>query len=217
MISEQCLAALVVGQLNNFFPDGSLVSEEQVLSLLPKTLKRVECCFKFIQRKYYNEGGCAIFNHLHSDHYCSFLYILSNEAFKNGFGTLAEKLFLLNKTLNGIDAFYSIALPEVFLLIHPVGTVLGNARYGNYFTVYQNCGVGSLDESSQYPVFGDGVVMFARSCVLGGSVLGNNVVLGANSFLVSNEIPDDTVVVGQYPNHKLLKNKCSFRNRIFHF
>jgi len=216
-LSHNSLISYVTRQVNNFFPDDLPVSDQETAEAFAGAIKRLSICFRHINRKYYNENGNAVFNHLHSDHYAMFLYILSNEAFVRKNANLAEKLFLLNKTLNGLDAFYSIRLPEVFLFVHPVGTVLGNADYGNFFTVYQNCGVGSLEESGKYPTIGEGTVMYARSCVLGDSVIGRNVVLGANSFVVSCSIPENSVVVGQYPEHRIMPNKVDFRTRIFHF
>ena len=49
-----------------------------------------------------------------------------------------NKLFVLNKALNGIDLFYEIELPEVFFIGHSVGIVLAKARYGNRLVLYQN-------------------------------------------------------------------------------
>ena len=40
---------------------------------------------------------------------------------------MKDKLFLLNKALHGCDIYYEVALPSVFLLVHPLGTVLGRA------------------------------------------------------------------------------------------
>lgn len=216
-LSNQALMNLVVGQLNHLIPDGNPLAPEDISDFLDPTIQRLQHCFGCIHRKYYNENGRVVFNHLHSDHYAAFLYLLANTLHHLGADTaIASKLFLLNKALHGLDVFYAVELPEVFLFIHPVGTVLGNARYGNYFTVYQNCGIGALTELGDYPELGTGVVLYARSCVLGACHVGNDVVLGANSFLVGTDVPDHSVVVGQYPNQRILENREPVRNRIFH-
>ena len=54
---------------------------------------------------------------------------------------------------------HEVELPDIFLFSHPLGTILGRARYANYFLVYQHCTIGSnLD--GIYPTFGEGVAMF---------------------------------------------------------
>ena len=118
---------------------------------IKEALSRVERCFQRIHRKYFFDGRQVLFNHLNSDHYAIYLYFLSNSIFRKGKDEeLASQLFLLNKTLHAADLFYSVNLPEVFLLVHPLGTVLGNASYGDYLVAYQNCTVGSTADG-RYP------------------------------------------------------------------
>ena len=209
------LAAYVTRQLNTFFPDSDFVSVTTLEMFMDAACKRTETCFSEIRIKYFYEGDSPCFNHLNSDHYAMFLYLLSNSIFRAG-GPLsvATKVFLLNKALNGIDAFYSISLPEVFLFVHPVGTVLGNAKYGNYFAVYQNCSVGS-DNEGNYPQFGDGILLYAGSSVIAKSHLGNNVVLGAKAFLINTDVSNNSLVLGSYPNHKIVPNERTVIDRIF--
>jgi serine O-acetyltransferase len=56
-----------------------------------------------------------------------------------------------------LDAFYEVELPDVFAFQHPVGTVLGRGRYGNYFFVYQRCSVGA-NVAGRYPTIGESVI-----------------------------------------------------------
>ncbi len=209
------LSFYVARQINNLFPDSNNVSSDEIDHYMNDTMDKVSFCFNNIRRKYFYDNNETLFNHLHSDHYSMFLYILSNVMYrKDNNENLSTKVFLLNKALNSIDAFYSIQLPDVFLFVHPVGTVLGNAKYGNYFAVYQNCAIGS-DEDGIYPEFGEGVVLYARSSVIGNCKIGNNVVIGANTFILNMDIPDDSVVTGSYPNVKILKNNKSVLDRKF--
>ena len=80
-------------------------------------------------------------------------------------------------------------LPEVFLFVHPVGSVIGRARLGNFLCIYQNCSIGGSprDGELDYPVLGDGVLMYAKSGVIGKSRVGSRVVLGAGSLVVNAE------------------------------
>ena len=72
-----------------------------------------------------------------------FLYFLSQEYKSDENEELASRFYLLNKYLFGIDIYYEVNLPKIFMFIHPVGTVLGRAEYNDYLVVYQRCGVGS--------------------------------------------------------------------------
>ena len=37
--------------------------------------------------------------------------------------------------LHGIDVFFTVDLPDIFLFCHPLCTVLGRAQYSDYFLV----------------------------------------------------------------------------------
>jgi serine O-acetyltransferase len=214
-LQQEDLRAYTARQLSLFSADPKGVSPSRLSPHFEDALARVERCFQNIRRKYYFDGQNTLFNHLHGDQYAIYLYYLSNTVYRSGKDEeLAEQLFLLNKALHGADIFYGVSLPEVFLLIHPVGTVLGNATYGNYFVAYQNCGIGSL-EDGQYPVFDGENVLFACSAVLGACHLGRNVIIGANAFILNTDVPSDHTVVGAYPQHRTLSHTSSVLERMF--
>ena len=180
-------------------PDGSKLSYP-LEPLVDSALERVEHSFSRIKRKYYEESGQPVFDHLNGDHVAAFLYMLANTAWKeHGDTDVPTRLFYVNKVMHGLDLFYSVEMPEVFMLVHPVGTVLGKAAYSDYFVAYQNCTVGAVGDA--YPRFGEGVIMYSRSAVIGSCSVGRNVVFGANAMIVNSDVPDDSVVVGQYPSH----------------
>jgi len=194
-LDQQQLAAYVTRQLNNLFDDGQAVHNDNVMQLLPQVMSRLEHCFTNINNKYFFNGISAVFNHLHGDQYAMFLYLLCNTAYKVGAPIgLSAKLFLLNKTLHGIDAFYEIELPSVFLFVHPLGTVLGRGCYSDYFLVYQRCGVGSNHDV--YPTLGPYTTLRPGSSVLGKCTLGRNNTLAAESLLLDRDLLDESVYIG---------------------
>ena len=94
--------------------------------------QRIEFCFSKINNKYFFDGTNSVFNHLNGDQYAIFLYYLSNTLFRlNQDTNLCSKLYLLNKALHGLDAFYEVQLPDIFMVIHPISTVLGRGKYDN--------------------------------------------------------------------------------------
>lgn len=173
--------------------------EIQLLSCLPTALEKAAKCFLAINNKYYiSEDGKPKFNPYHSGQYCIFLYFLSRELWLNGNDSLADRVYFLNKMLNGIDMFYQIELPEIFFHEHPVGTVLGRAKYSKHFIYAQNCTVGG--NHCAYPTLGEHVRLFANATVIGNSTLGNNVFVSAGTFIKDQDIPDNTIVFGSSPN-----------------
>ena len=140
-----------------------------------------------------------------------FLYYLSHEMYVNGVNTiLCDKMYYLNKVLNGVDLFYAINLPDIFQAEHPLGAVMGCAKYGNRFFFYQGCTVGGTsdkDGNPIYPEIGENVWMFANSSILGKCKVGDNVKIGAGALVKNEDIPSDCIVFGQSPNLVIKKPK----------
>ena len=66
----------------------------------------------------------VLFNHLNSDQFSTFLYFYLIHALQEKNKNICDKIYYLNKTLNSIDLFTTeVAMPDIFLLVHPVGTV----------------------------------------------------------------------------------------------
>jgi serine O-acetyltransferase len=208
------LEVYVLDLVRHHFPDGYR-PPYALAPLLERALQRTECCFSHISKKYYKASGDTLFDHLNGDHFASFLYFLANTVWRDTNDTeLPTRLFYLNKLMHGIDLFYSVAMPDIFLLVHPLGTVLGNARYNDYLVVYQNVTVGA-DEAGIYPAFGTGAVLYAKSTVIGACNLGDNVVLGANTFILNTDVPAGSLVVGQFPSHRITATSLSIARRVF--
>lgn len=185
-------------QLNSIF----LVSDDELSGLdiiIDKVLERTEYCFSRTKNKYYKNHGEVYFNPFHSGQYTIFLYYLSNTIFQNlNAPKLADKVYYLNKTLNGCDLFYEIELPAVFMLDHPVGSVMGRANYGSYFQFGQNCTVGN--NKGIFPVISTNVQMTANSMIIGNCSIGENSIIGAGACIKDENIPANSLVFGQSPN-----------------
>jgi len=196
--SENILNGLI-NQLRSFFPITD--KEIHIFNLVSKeVLIRCERCFGKNSNKYYSEGGQVYFNPYHSGQYTIYLYYMSNTIFKwnKDYIRLADKVYYLNKIMNACDLFYEIELPEYFMLDHPVGTVLGRAQYGNYFSFGQNCTVGN--NKGIFPIIGENVRMTANTMILGNSTIGDNVILGAGACVKDQDIPSNSIVFGSSPN-----------------
>lgn len=202
-LNHDQLASYVTRQVNHLFDDGQPVLKDVVLAFLPQALSRLERCFAHINNKYFFDGTSVFFNHLHSDQYAMFLYLLCNTAYKASADiSLSAKLYMLNKALHGIDAFYEVELPSIFLFVHPVGTVLGRANYGDYLLVYQRCGVGS--NKDKYPTLGKYTSLRPGASILGNCSLGKNNTIAADSLLLDYSLQNNNVYIGK-PNSFIIR------------
>ncbi|MDG2242644.1 MAG: hypothetical protein P8L66_04020 [Rhodospirillaceae bacterium] len=198
-LSRDDLTEYIASQMDALFPDGFPV-RPQLKRYVTAALERMEHCVLRAGLKGFHTKDGPRYHHLHTDQHAMFLYYLSNAVFKHGGPVqVAEKVYALNKALHGFDAFYEVNLPDVFAVVHPVGTVLGRATYGNYFCAYQNVSVGA-DLEDNHPIFGEGVVMYGGSRVIGKTTVGDNCLLSAGTTLLGDDVPSNHVAFGQHPN-----------------
>lgn len=161
-------------------------------------------CLTASNNKYFSD--MKEINPFNSVMYCNYLYCMSHITYKSGSNNVvADKIYYLNKMLNSVDLFYAIELPEHWSCEHPLGSVMGRAKYGDKFFFYQGCTVGG--NHKDYPEIGDNVTMFSNSKILGNCKIGDNVIMAANSYIKDMNVPDNTIVFGQYPNVILKENK----------
>lgn len=192
-LSKQDLQEYTSNQLNNFFPDNKPINLKNFDSEVSASLDKLEYCYKHCTLMHYNDGKIIYFDHLYSDHYVMFLWFLSNTIWHQKSNLeVCNKLYYLNKILHSLDCMYNTALPDIFLLFHSVGTMLGKATYSNFFVALQGCTVGS--HKGKYPVFGTGVSLTAHSSVIGDCTIGKNVSISAHTNIFEMDIPDKSVV-----------------------
>ena len=189
---DQTRAGLVdytCAQVANLCPDGRNERLKQVLAAhVDEALARAGHCID--QVRMWTPGQ---FSHLHSSQYCIYLYYLANSIWKGaGDRDACTRLFLLNKTLNGIDLFYEIEMPKVFFIGHSVGIVLAKATYGERLVLYQNSTVGK--NHGVAPVLGEGVVMYPNTAIIGRCTLGDRTVISQGTGIVNRDTPGDCVV-----------------------
>jgi serine O-acetyltransferase len=198
-LSPDELSSYLAAQLSAFFPDRT-VSRSELGKFVQAGLDRIERNHRLQNRKYTRQGDSVCFDHLNTDQYAVFLYYVANSIHQlDGSRELAKKVYALNKALHAVDIYFEFLLPEVFVMQHPVGTVLGRAEYGNYLFVYQQCLVGvGLDGNA--PVLGEGVVLFGGSSIIGNSQIGSNAWISAGSLVLDGSIPDNSLVFGRTPD-----------------
>ncbi|MFL5753992.1 MAG: hypothetical protein ACJ76F_11340, partial [Bacteroidia bacterium] len=128
---------------------------------------------------------------------------------------IAEKLYYLNKALHGVDIYYTAQLPEIFLFVHPIGSVIGRALFSDYFICYQGVTVGCLNDGI-FPEFKGPAILYSNSSVLGKCIVGKNVCIAANTSVANQDISDDTIVIARDGKNTLSgNNKTVFQRPPF--
>lgn len=209
---EDILAQLLMQLKSHFF----ITEEEQIVieARFENALAACEENFSHSENKYYFvEGGAKMckFNPYHAVQYMTFLYYLSHDIYKNAnIDNLCDKIYYLNKIYHSVDLFYAIELPCHFGAEHPLGAVMGRAKYSNGFFFYQGCTVGGTRDKRGfifYPEIGENCHMFSNSCILGNCHIGKNVNIGAGAIVKNEDVPDNCTVFGESPNLVIKREK----------
>lgn len=98
----------------------------------------------------------------------------------------ASNTFIINSSIGeGID------------IAHPFATIINAEKIGKRLSIRNNTTIGNkLDSSNKLrPIIGDDVTIGANVVIIGNIKIGNNVVIGAGS-VVTKDIPDNSIVVG---------------------
>ena len=184
--------ALLLHQIKNMYVGE--INEEHVDRALFEVLKKLDYCFSHVTNKYYHENGEAIFNPLHVCQWTMFLYDMAKEISSYGDTELADKIYGISKCFSSADFYYGIDMPDIWFFDHPQGTVMGRAKYSNYFSFGQNCTVGN--SRGIYPVLGEYVAMMVGSRILGDCHIGDHVIFSANSCVLNQDVPSCSIVFG---------------------
>lgn len=105
----------------------------------------------------------------------------------------------LMRSLCSCEIYFSTSIGEGFYLSHGLGTVIGSRNtIGRNFRIHQNCTIGHKKnglglKSGEGVLIGDNVVMYANSSIIGEITIGDNAVIGINK-VVFNDIPSNTIV-----------------------
>jgi serine O-acetyltransferase len=139
------------------------------------------------------------YDHLNTHYSTSMLYWLGNSIYSNESNEalpICEKLYLLNRSINAVDLYYKINMPDHFLVSHGLGTVFSKSRYSNFLVVFQNVTIGVKD--AIYPVLGERVVVYPNTTIVGACTIGSDTVLGTGLTLVDTDIPTNSIVYSKH-------------------
>lgn len=205
---ETDIQELLFCQLDNFWKDYDKCT---ISKIIPDALYLMEKNYSAMSSMRFYNNNNMVFSPYYSVTWMIFLYRLAylvNIKRECDDRHEAAILYYLNKIMHSVDWYYEVKLPVHFMAEHPLGSVLGRAEYGDYLFVYQGTTVGGnrKDGKLYYPVLGNNIVIYANSTVLGNCHIGNNVIISAESYIINETIPDNCIVFGKSPNI-VIKNK----------
>jgi serine O-acetyltransferase len=146
----------------------------------------------------YHRNGDVYFDHLHTDKYVTFLYFLSDTIWLEGGNiSIPSKIMNLIRIISGMFLSFKCELPAHFIIFHAVGTVIGNAKYGDYLVVSQNCTINTGTRPKEVPILGKGLYLGAGAKIIGDKTVGDYVSIGVGATVYNKEIPNNSVVVNE--------------------
>lgn len=191
-----------LSEINNLFKTqlahfGVTDDEKQIIDTYwEEAMERIEFCFSHSINKYFKRDGEAFLNPFHASQWCISLYILSRTIYEGSKTStlLCDKIYYLNRMMNGCDLFYEVELPRIFYLDHPLGAIIGRASIKNGFSFRQGCNVGH--NKGIYPVIGENVKMLSNSRIIGDCNVGDNVILASGTVVMDQNIPSNSIAFG---------------------
>jgi serine O-acetyltransferase len=125
-----------------------------------------------------------------------FLFFLKNKNLK------LPAMILRNKLISkyGIHLGLESKIGNGIKLPHPLSIVIGEGTIiGDNVTIYHNVTLGTkhslIDNRKTYPIIGDNVIIYTGCLILGGIKVGDNSIIGANSF-VTKDVEPNSVYAG---------------------
>jgi serine O-acetyltransferase len=124
------------------------------------------------------------------------------------FRLYAQRLNFSMIRKGGCDIHISCEIGKNIKLAHPIGIVIGaGVIIYDSVTIFQNVTLGSHGSESksqkEYPIIARNVIIYAGSTLVGGIKIGENSIIGANSF-INKDVPPGYIAYG---NPMKLKKK----------
>ena len=114
----------------------------------------------------------------------------------------------LMRFLTGIEIHPGAKIGKGFFIDHGFGTVIGETVIiGKDCMLYHNVTLGGTTNKKEkrHPTVGNNVSIGTGAILLGNMEVGDNVKIGANTFIINKNIPDNCTVVGD-PGKIVRKN-----------
>lgn len=150
---------------------------------------------KVFWRYYRSADGVPLVNPLNLEHLTRLLHPFMRRLHVAGApDALVDSLFHIMRKDCNLNLFYRTEEIDQFFPLHALGSVIGYAEFGPFIAITQQCTIGH--NNGRYPTIDGGLWMGPNSSILGQCKIGKNVKFAANSMVVDQDVPADTIVFG---------------------
>jgi len=136
---------------------------------------------------------------LYSGFHAILFHRLSHFLWRLGIPFIPRLISQTARFLTGLEIHPAAQIGPGFFCDHGMGVVIGEtAVIGKRVVMFHNVTLGgtSSKPGKRHPTIGDDVLIGTGAVLLGPITVGNNVRIGANSFIFMRDVPDNCTVVG---------------------
>jgi serine O-acetyltransferase len=176
--------------------------------------------FKYINNKYYNENNNIILNTAHYSQLVLILLELNSIIYNNylinkneNLLELCNKIYFMNVTQSSCDLFYEINFPKKIYCDHPLGSVIGRAKFSKTSSLVFSRGCNIGQNWNIYPEIEGDLIMYSNSVLLGKTVIKGLVILSYGSYIKDAGILENVLIFGKSPNIIIKKLKDNDFNK----
>jgi serine O-acetyltransferase len=112
---------------------------------------------------------------------------------------LPRLLSQISRFWTGIEMHPGAKIGKGFFIDHGMGVVIGETtEIGDNCVLFHNVTLGGTGKhkGKRHPTLGNNVMVGTGAILLGPINVGNNVKIGANTFILMQDVPDNTTVAG---------------------
>jgi serine O-acetyltransferase len=105
----------------------------------------------------------------------------------------------ISRFLTGVEIHPGAKIGRGFFIDHGMGIVIGEtAEIGRDCIMFHHVTLGGTGKhvGKRHPTIGDNVMLATAATLLGPIKVGNNVKVGAETFIINRDVPDNCTVVG---------------------
>ncbi|MCC6964134.1 MAG: serine O-acetyltransferase [candidate division Zixibacteria bacterium] len=127
------------------------------------------------------------------------IHRLSHRLYRMGLRFIARLISQIARFFTGIEIHPGATLGKGVFIDHGMGLVVGETtEIGDNCVLFHNVTLGGTGKHSgkRHPTLGHNVYVGTGAIILGPVKIGDNVRIGANSFIYMGDVPDDATVVG---------------------
>ncbi|MGB7061932.1 MAG: serine O-acetyltransferase EpsC [Candidatus Zixiibacteriota bacterium] len=136
---------------------------------------------------------------LYSGFHAIFIHRFTHLLWKLRIPFLPRLFSQIARFLTGVEIHPGAKIGRGFFIDHGMGVVIGETtRIGENCVLFHNVTLGGTGKhkGKRHPTIGDNVMIGTGATLLGPIKVGNNVRIGANTFILMRDIPGNTTVAG---------------------